>query len=288
MRASLKSAACAVATLVLCSAPVSAQRDYDDTDVDGAETCRQIWREYGRSMSGRPTAVYCEVREVGTAPKPSVIDVEGGMRTGVRITGSSRSDMRVRLVIQAQGRDVADARRLAGEVGFDISRTPLQASVPEFDEGERRGRRFVAATIVIDAPIESNVTAHATHAPLDVENVRGRIEVRGEHGPVGLRDVGGDVRARVAHGPLDVYLSGPRWEGAGLDALAQHGPLTLRVPRNYAAELEIGAEHGPMDSEFPLTLSRFDRSNIQTRLGAGGPRIRAIASHGPMSLRVAR
>jgi hypothetical protein len=287
MRATLTSVLFALATAALAN-PAVAQRDYDDTDVDGAETCRAIWREYGRSMSGRPSAVHCEIREVGTAAKPSVIDVEGGMRTGIRITGAPRSDMRVRLVIQAQGRDVAEARRIANEVRFDIARMPSEAILPEFDDRDRRGRRFVFATIVIEAPVESNVIAHTTHAPLDVENVRGRIEVRGEHGPVGLRNVGGDVRARVAHGPLDVHLSGRKWDGTGLDALAQHGPLTLRLPRDYAADLEIGAEHGPMSSEFPLTLSRFDRSFLQTKLGEGGPRLRAIASHGPMSLRVAR
>lgn len=286
MRAAVPSALFVLASLALAG-PAVAQRDYD-TDVEGGETCRAIWREYGRSMSGRPYAVYCEIRDIGTAPKPGVIDVEGGVRTGIRITGAARSDMRVRLVIQAQGRDVAEARRLASEVRFDITRMPLEPSIPDFDDRDRRGRRFVFATIVIDAPVESNVTAHTTHAPLDIENVRGRIEVRGEHGPVGLRDVGGDVRARVAHGPLDIHLSGTSWDGTGLDALAQHGPLTLRLPRAYAADLEIGAEHGPMDSEFPLTLSRFDRSFMQTKLGAGGPRLRAIASHGPLSLRVAR
>src|SRR5688572_14976392 len=93
-----------------------AQR-YDD-DVDGAETCRAIWREYGRTMSGRAYAVYCEVREIGTTPRGSLIDVDGGVRNGVRITGSARNDVRVRLVIQAQGENVEDARGLARQVGL--------------------------------------------------------------------------------------------------------------------------------------------------------------------------
>ena len=291
MRATLRAGLFSIATLAFAPAAAEAQRYEYDTDIEGAETCRAIWREYGRSMSGRPAAVFCEIREVGTVPKPGVIDVDGGMHTGIRITGSSRSDMRVRLVIQAQGRDVEDARSIARDVRFDISRTPLEAILPPFDDDdrrERRGRRFVYATIVIESPTEANISARTTHAPMDIQNVRGRIDVNGQHGPVDLRNIGGEVRARVAHGPLDVHLSGTKWDGTGLDAHAQHGPLTLRLPRDFGAELEIGAEHGPMDSEFPLTLSRFDRSFIQTRLGAGGPRIRAIASHGPMSLRVAR
>jgi hypothetical protein len=275
--------------VVVCAVPTTtAAQRYDDDDVDGAETCRAIWREFGRSMSGSPRAVFCEVRAVGVLPRSSTIDVDGGMYGGVSIRGGARTDAQVRLVVQAQGDNVEDARALARQVTLDLARTPLRASGPDIDDNRRRGRRYVAATIVVDAPRESNVSAHVTHAPLEVENVRGRIDVSAEHGPLTLRQLGGDVRARVAHGPLTVDLAGAKWEGAGLDAEAAHGPLTLRIPREYAADLEIGAEHGPMQSDFPLTLTRFDPSRMQSKIGGGGPRIRAIAQHGPLTLRVAR
>src|SRR5688500_7525359 len=102
------------AVLTLHGSSVSAQR-YDE-DVEGAESCRAIWREFGRTMSGRAYAVYCEIREIGTTPRGSLIDVDGGMRNGVRITGSARNDVRVRLAIQAQGENVEEARGLARQV----------------------------------------------------------------------------------------------------------------------------------------------------------------------------
>jgi hypothetical protein len=276
------------ALLVLPSTSV-AQRDRYDSPVDGDSTCRAIWREFGRIMNGRARAVYCEEREIGTRPRSELIDVDGGFRGGVSIKGAQRNDVRIRLVVQAQGDDVADARELARQVSFDLSRSVLSPDIPRIDNDDRRReRRFVAATVVIDAPVESNVRARVEHAPMDIENIRGRIDVSGEHGPVELRNVGGDVRARVAHGPLTVTLSGKQFQGAGLDAFAQHGPLTVRLPRDFNADIEIGAEHGPLDVDFPITLTRFDRSSIQTKLGAGGPRIRAIAQHGPMSLRMER
>jgi hypothetical protein len=278
----------AFVAVALISSPITAARAQWDTDVDGAETCRPIWREYGRTMSGRPYAVFCEIREVGTFAPRGTIDVEGDDHGGARITGSQRNDVRARLVIQAQGQTVEDARELARRVTIDLSRTPLRADVPDLRDSRRSGRRFVAATLVLDVPVQSNVSARVRHSPLEVENVRGRVDVSAEHGPLTLRDVAGDVRARSRHGPLSVHVTGARWEGVGLDALAEHGPMTLRLPRDFNAELEIGAEHGPLDVDIPLTLTRFDRSFISTKLGAGGPRVRAIAQHGPMSLRVNR
>jgi hypothetical protein len=275
----------ALALVALSSRSADAQRWYDDVNLPGVESCRDIWEEYGRSMSGRPRAVHCEVREVGTVARRERIDVDGDRHTGVHIKGAQRNDVRVRLVVQAQGEDVADARRLASEVTMDLTSAVWRADVPEIRDERRNGRRWVTATIVVETPVESNVTARSEHASLKVENVRGRLDLDGTHGPVHVSNVGGDVRARVQHGPLHVVLSGAQWQGTGLDAEATHGPLVLRLPRDYGAQLELGAEHGPFDIDFPITLNRFDKSRIETKLGAGGPRIRAYTAHGPLSVR---
>ena len=112
------------------------------------------------------------------------------------------------------------------------------------------------------------------------------MELRADHGPLKLLNVGGDVRARVEYGPLSVDLDGPRWQGTRLDAESEYGPVTLRVPKDFGAQLEIGADHGPFEIDFPITLTRLDGSSIQTKLGAGGPPVRAVARYGPMSMRM--
>lgn len=276
---------------ILIAAPIQtshAQRhDWDDTSVEGAESCRAIWREYGRTMSGRPRAVHCEIRDVGVTPARR-IEVSGDGRGGLRLTGGQRADIRVRLVIQTQGSDLEDARDLARRVSLDLASATWRPDVPVIRDNRRIGRRFVSAIVLIDAPRNTDLVARVDHAELSVAGVRGRLDLHARHGPLDLEDVGGDVRARVQHGPLTIAVTGRTWEGAGLDARAEHGPLTLRLPREFDADLEVGAEHGPFDIDFPVTLTRFDRSRISTKLGAGGPPIRAFATHGPLSVRVAR
>jgi hypothetical protein len=278
--------------LVLAPSLLEAQRRTYEDDVDGYEACRDIWREYGRSMNGRTRAVYCEIRDVGVAPKPAQIDFDGTRWAGVRVRGERRNDVRVRLVIQAQGRTVAEARELAKDVKLDLSAAPWRVEGLRRDRGDNRydddDREAVFAIVAIDAPQETNLRLRTTYASLDVENVSGRMDLNAAYGPINLRDVGGDVRARVDYGPIVVDLAGAKWQGAGLDAESAYGPVTLRVPRNFGAELEIGADHGPIDVDFPLTLRRFDRSLIETKLGDGGPRVRAVARYGPMSLKMAR
>jgi hypothetical protein len=215
------------------------------------------------------------------------VDIDGGDRNGLQVRGERRSDVRVHLVIQAQGGTVEEARSLAQTAKLDLSESPLRVSGidPEYTRG-KGGRRFVGATIVVDVPEETNLSLSVNYAPLKVENVRGKMDLRASYGPITLEDVGGDVRARVDHGPLTVNLTGSRWQGTGLDAEAEYGPVTLMVPRNFGAQLDIGTRQGPLDIDFPLTLTRLTGSLIQTTMGAGGPPVRAVAQYGPMSLKM--
>jgi len=276
----------ALAAAALAATPLGAQQRYP-ADLDGAESCREIWNEYGRSMRGRPVAVHCEIRDVGVRPATGTLDVNGGEHEGVYVRGSKRSDVRVRLIIQAQGRNVDDARALAQAVKLDSSPGSLRVTGIDYRDNDD-SRHFVAVTFLLETPEKIDLSLSVGYAPLDVENVSGRMELRAEHGPLALRNVAGDVRARVAYGPLNVDLERNSWEGRGLDAEAAYGPVTLRVPREFSANLEIGAEHGPMDIDFPITLTRFDRSRIETKLGAGGAPVRAVARYGPMALRIAK
>jgi hypothetical protein len=273
------------ATLLADARLLAAQRgtrDWRDRNVPGNETCRDIWREYGRSMTGDPVAVYCEIRDVGTRAGRGTLEVDGGSREGVLVRGADRSDVRVRVVVQALGRWVADARRLAQRVEVDLSRTPLRVSGID---GAQDDDHFVAATLVVDTPREADLAARVGYAPLTVADVRGRMDLQADHGPLRIENVGGDVRARVSYGPLDVALDGRRWDGARLDAESAYGPVTLTVPENFAGDLEIGSDHGPFSSDLPLTVSRLDDAPVRARLGGGGPPVHAVARYGPMSLR---
>jgi hypothetical protein len=275
--------------LLLPAAAEAQRRYYDDRDAEGAESCREIWREFGRNMSGRPRAYHCEIKDLGVMPKPDVLEFDGGSYTGARVLGAKRSDVRVRLVIQAQSYTVAEARELAKNVTMDLKALPLRIDgISRPRDRDRDDDERVSAVAVFDTPDQTNLRLSVRYGPMDVENVVGRMDLRAAYGPLNMKDVGGDVRARVDYGPLEVELAGNKWQGTGLDAEAAYGPMTLRVPRNFGAELEIGADHGPIDVDFPLTLRRFDRSLIETKLGDGGPRIRAVARYGPMSLKMTR
>ena len=116
-----------------------------------------------------------------------------------------------------------------------------------------------------------------------------RLRLEAQNGPLSLENIGGDVQARAQNGPLHVSLTGTRWEGTGLNAETQNGPLVLEVPEGYNAELETGTINGPLDIGFPVMvqgrIGMGSRRRLTTTLGTGGTRIRAVTTNGPAVIR---
>jgi hypothetical protein len=85
---------------------------------------------------------------------------------------------------------------------------------------------------------------------------------------------------------LSIVLTGPAWNGDGLDAETHNGPVTITVPEGYSAQLEASTVNGPLRSDIPITLqgdlSHHRVRSINTAIGGGGARIRAVTTNGPL------
>ena len=249
----------------------------------GAQTSDAAWlQRCDREDWGGDRERFCEVRVSGFRPGRGSIVVVPGTNGGASIEGWDRDSVSVHARIQANAEEIDDARALAREVDVRRNGNTIEADGPE--PGRREGW---SVQFVIYVPRRSNIEIETHNGPLSVRNVTGTMDLYTQNGPLSLSGVAGDVKARTQNGPLSVHLEGDRWTGAGLDAEAQNGPVTLFIPDNYSAELETGTINGPMTSDFPITVTLNGRmkSRITTRLGNGGAPVRVVTSNGPVSLR---
>ena len=259
-----------VLAFVCTPALLSAQ---DTDDQEWLENCQN-----GRWNGRRPTV--CDVR-VQTVSAREKLVVRPGQNGAVQIIADDRRDVEVHTRIQASADSRSEASAIMRDVKLDLGST-ITASGPRND---RDGHWSVS--FVIYVPRNTNLDLATNNGPISVEEVVGRMELSAQNGPISLMGVGGDVRAQTQNGPLQVYLTGTRWNGAGLDAETQNGPLQLSIPENYNAQLETGTVNGPMESSFPISVTLNGRHNwkrFNTTLGKGGPPIRAVTTNGPMSL----
>ena len=85
------------------------------------------------------------------------------------------------------------------------------------------------------------------NGPLAIKNCTGTTEVDAVNGPLALSELGGTVKATSQNGPLAINLTGSAWEGEGLDARANNGPLSLHVPESYQSGVQVTlSNHGPL------------------------------------------
>ncbi len=263
----------AVATLgtTLLANPASAQdRDKPRSDAEWLEDCRDNWND--------DDEIHCELRTRGAKASGATISVNGRRNGGVSITGWDRDSIHIRAMISTRARTEARAKELASAVTTDLAAATLAADGPNTS-----GRDSWWVSYDIMVPRRSNISIETVNGPIDVENVTGNIELEATNGPIVLSGVGGDVKSRTQNGPIMVELTGKKWEGAGLDASTQNGPVQLSIPKGYSAELETGTHNGPMDFGLPITLQgRINPRKITTTLGSGGARIRAVTHNGPV------
>jgi hypothetical protein len=223
---------------------------------------------------------HCEVRE-STLPA-GALNVDAGQNGGVSIEGWDRNEIRVRAIVQAQAREAADARSLAGQVQVQAGGGRVYSTGPE------NGRReWWSVSYRINVPRNNDLDLRASNGGITVVGVSGNVRFDTTNGGVKLQDVGGRVNGATRNGGLNVTLSGSRWEGEGLDVETSNGGVNLSIPDGYNAELETRTVNGGLRIDFPITVQGelTGRRGLSTTLGSGGPLVRVRTTNGGVTIR---
>lgn len=239
--------------------------------------CDDGWRGWRTG----PNARFCETREL-TVPARGTLTVDAGANGGIDVTGENRRDVRVLAIVQAWGRDEAEAQRIASAV---VVRTDgvIRAEGPD-ELGRGRGGWSVSYEVLAPRAIDLELTTQ--NGGISVANVRGELELEARNGGLNVDSVAGNVRGRTTNGGVEARLAGDAWEGTGLDLETTNGGIRLRVPEDYSARLETRTVNGNVDIDFPVTVQGSIGRSISTTLGDGGALVRAVTTNG--QVRVSR
>lgn len=222
-------------------------------------------------------ARHCVVREQ-TLTGAAALSVDASANGGIRVRGWDRSETRLRARVEAWARGDARAREIVDSVRIDTAGGRIRADGPNTG-----GNESWHVSYELEVPRDARLQLETRNGGIAIENFHGSANFHAINGGVNLVDVSGDLRGDTRNGGIHVQLSGTRWEGAGLDVETRNGGVKMSIPADYNAELEVGTVNGGVKIDFPITvqgdLRRLPR-NISTRLGSGGPRIRAVTTNG--------
>ena len=261
-----------VLAFVISSVPALAQQR--ETRAERfMRNCEDNWGDRDRER-------FCEVRDVTIKPPQRTLFVDGRDNGGVHFYGWDKNEVLVRAMIQTGADSRQEAEAIAKAIKIETDGDRIRADGPP----NRRYEHW-SVSYEVWVPRKTNLDADTHNGGVSVEGVEGRMELRAVNGGIALREVAGDVRAETTNGGVSALLNGTTWRGGGLDLSTTNGGVTLEIPRGYNAELETGTVNGGMNIDFPITVQGFIGRRITTKLGAGGPRVRATTTNGGVRIR---
>jgi len=140
--------------------------------------------------------------------------------------------------------------------------------------------------------VDGKLTARATNGPITLRDFSGDAEVRAQNGPITISGSSGNVRIHTENGPISINLKGTTWNGAGLEADAQNGPLTLSVPSDYKSSFSVESRnYSPMTCHASIcdnARKTWDDNNRRIEYGATPALIKLSTVNGPVSIQSSR
>jgi DUF4097 and DUF4098 domain-containing protein YvlB len=272
-----------------------------------AAECEENGRGRGRQVQ------VCDVREF-TSPATGSLSIVDRTNGDINVRAWDRNEVHVRALVRATARDVELAREIAASVVVSEGNR-LRASGPEgrrnqswsvdYEVQVPRETELTVSTVngevavrelsgdvSVDAvngeiaisDVSGDISAEAVNGQIEIRQVSGDISAETVNGSIELDGVSGSVDGRAVNGRIEVTLVEDRLAAEGVDLATVNGPVALRIPHSFSAQLELETVNGGMNVDFPITISGRLGRRISTTLGDGGPLVRVETTGGAIRI----
>jgi hypothetical protein len=223
--------------------------------------------------------------------------LEGSRNGGVTVRGGDANAFTVTACTAAAGDDDAQARAVLAKVALKTAGGRVTIEGPDGEHWS--GFLLVTAPRDADFSVDASngpvslsdlsgtLSVTTSNGPVSLSGLTGTVSVEAANGPVSLRNSSGEMKLHAVNGPLTIALSGTRWEGKGLEADAKNGPLTLKVPDDFASGVRVEtSSHAPFSCRAAACGSARRQDGDRTRLVefGGDASIRLSSVNGPVSI----
>jgi len=257
------------------------------------ENCSDLHMRF----DGREAVVRSEERTITKAEAPT-LHVNAESNGGLQVQGWDQNTYGVTLC-KAAGQG-SDAESVLAQIKLTFSNGELGVTGPS-------SREHWTAHLLIKAPsaaamdlhvnngpmglfhVQGNLKVRAVNGPITVRGCKGELDLSAENGPVSLEENSGKQSVRTQNGPITIDLDGKNWRGAGLEAHATNGPVTLRVPTGYQSGVVLESDgNGPFSCRASVCdegSKTWDEGHKRVEFGNGPTVIRVSTVNGPVSVR---
>jgi hypothetical protein len=245
----------------------------------------------------RDASMETEERTITKADAPT-LRVRPHVNGGVQVRGWDKDTYSVTACKFAANYD-GGAQRLLAQISLSVSGGEVSTTGPR--DGDdwtvylliRAPKAAVIDLETANGPlsfysVDAKLTARATNGPITLRDFSGDADVRASNGPITISGSSGNVRIHTENGPISIDLKGTTWNGTGLTADAQNGPLTLSVPSDYKSSFSVESRnYSPMSCHASIcdnARKTWDDNNRRIEYGNSPAMIKLSTVNGPVSI----
>ncbi len=218
------------------------------------------------------------------------LEINASAPGSFRITGWDSASIRVELeriffyVSPQQGQELAKSYPVR------ITYTPTLARI--MSAGSPKPSAVMEINAVVFVPRErTDLSIKMIKGDLAISTLNGAIEATIEEGSVEAQSVSGYFSAMTKMGNLNVDLGGKRWAGHSFTAATKRGTITLTLPAEYSAALQLETKDGDISVDYPDQIVDGEAVPLQVRekkkvrslnmnIGSGGSLVRLVTLSG--------
>ena len=158
--------------------------------------------------------------------------------------------------------------------------------------------------IIVQMPREGNVNLRTGDGRIDLNGLKGQMELQSGDGSENLEGVDGQLHAstgdghirasgrfdelevKTGDGHLDVSAAAGSTLSSGWKLETGDGSVSLEVPGNFAADLDLHTSDGHIDLDMPVTTEgKIREGEVHGKLNGGGNTISIHTGDGSIHLR---
>jgi hypothetical protein len=143
----------------------------------------------------------------------------------------------------------------------------------------------VSVNFVVRVPDGVRVDISTVNGGLDVNGVTTEVLANTVNGAINAKSAGGPVRAKTVNGSINVSMGTAR-SSEDLSYETVNGSVTLELPSNFGAQLELSTVNGRVTTDFPITVvGTLSPRRLRGTIGDGSMHMRASTVNGSVTLR---
>ena len=184
-----------------------------------------------------------------TRPRKVDVNLMGGSITVKAYAGKE-------VIVEAEGtgkHSARDAKRADGMKRIDLPQRGLSVE-EENNVVTVRMQHSQNGNLTISVPAETSLTLHTMHGEINVEGVKGELDVDSMNGKINLTNVSGSVLANTMNGKMTIVMDAVD-TNKPLSFSSMNGTIDVTMPASFKSNVKLKTDHGEIYSDFDFKLT---------------------------------